>query len=47
MSEDKKVLDLEQRKEKIYCGGGMKAVEKQKAMEIGRASCRERVCLYV
>ena len=41
MSEDKKVLDLEQRKEKIYCGGGMKAVEKQKAM--GKLTARERV----
>ena len=30
--EDQKVLELEQRKEKIYFGGGTKAIEKQKAM---------------
>lgn len=41
MSEDKKILDLEQRKEKIYCGGGMKAIEKQKAM--GKLTARERI----
>ncbi len=41
MSEDKKVLDLKQRKEKIYRGGGTKAVEKQKAM--GKLTARERI----
>lgn len=41
MPEDKKVLDLKQRMEKIYRGGGAKAVEKQKAM--GKLTARERV----
>lgn len=41
MSEDKKVLDLKQRMEKIYRGGGAKAVEKQKAM--GKLTARERI----
>ncbi len=41
MSEDKKVLDLKQRMEKIYGGGGAKAVEKQKAM--GKLTARERI----
>ncbi len=41
MSEDKKVLDLEQRKQKIFCGGGTKAIEKQKAM--GKLTARERI----
>ncbi len=41
MSEDKKVLDLKQRMEKIYGGGGAKAIEKQKAM--GKLTARERI----
>lgn len=41
MSEDKKILDLQQRKEKIYHGGGMKAIEKQKAL--GKMTARERI----
>lgn len=41
MSEDKKVLDLKARMEKIYGGGGAKAVEKQKAM--GKLTARERI----
>lgn len=39
--EDQKVLELEQRKEKIYFGGGTKAIEKQKAM--GKMTARERI----
>ncbi len=30
--EDEKVLELQHRKEKIFYGGGAKAIEKQKAM---------------
>ncbi|MCD7969600.1 MAG: methylmalonyl-CoA carboxyltransferase [Alistipes sp.] len=41
MSEDKKILDLKQRMERIYGGGGAKAVEKQKAM--GKLTARERI----
>lgn len=41
MALDKKILDLEKRKEKIYYGGGIKAIEKQKAM--GKLTARERV----
>ncbi len=41
MSEDKKVLDLQSRKEKLYYGGGMNAIEKQKAM--GKLTARERI----
>ncbi|MBQ4279359.1 MAG: methylmalonyl-CoA carboxyltransferase [Rikenellaceae bacterium] len=41
MSEDKKSLDLQQRKERIYFGGGKKAIEKQKAM--GKMTARERI----
>lgn len=36
-----KVLSLEERKEKIYSGGGMKAIAKQKAM--GKLTARERI----
>lgn len=36
-----KVLELEKRKEKIYFGGGTKAIEKQKAM--GKLTARERI----
>ena len=39
--EDQKVLEREQRKEKIYFGGGTKAIEKQKAM--GKMTARERI----
>ncbi len=38
---DKKVLDLRQRMEKIYDGGGKQAIEKQKAM--GKLTARERI----
>lgn len=38
---DKKILDLKQRKERIFNGGGLKAIEKQKAM--GKLTARERV----
>ncbi len=41
MAEDQKILDLRQRKEKLYYGGGMKAIEKQKAM--GKMTARERI----
>ncbi|MCC8062947.1 MAG: methylmalonyl-CoA carboxyltransferase, partial [Rikenellaceae bacterium] len=41
MAVDKKILDLKQRKEKVYNGGGMKAIEKQKAM--GKMTARERI----
>lgn len=41
MAVDKKILDLKQRKERIYKGGGMKAIEKQKAM--GKLTARERI----
>ncbi len=41
MAEDQKILDLQQRKEKLYYGGGMKAIEKQKAM--GKMTARERI----
>ena len=41
MSKDKKVLDLKQRMEHIYDGGGEKAIEKQKAM--GKLTARERI----
>ena len=41
MSEDNKNLDLQQRKERIYFGGGKKAIEKQKAM--GKMTARERI----
>lgn len=41
MAVDKKILDLKQRKERIYNGGGMKAIEKQKAM--GKLTARERI----
>lgn len=39
--EDEKVLELQHRKEKIYFGGGTKAIEKQKAM--GKLTARERI----
>ena len=38
---DQKILDLEQRKERLYLGGGEKAIEKQKAM--GKLTARERI----
>lgn len=41
MAVNKKILDLKQRKERIYNGGGMKAIEKQKAM--GKMTARERI----
>lgn len=41
MAVDKKILDLQARKERIYNGGGLKAIEKQKAM--GKLTARERV----
>ncbi|KAI4469322.1 propionyl-coa carboxylase beta chain [Holotrichia oblita] len=41
MSQDKKVLDLRQRRERIYKGGGEEAIVKQKAM--GKLTARERV----
>lgn len=41
MAVDNKILDLRQRKEKVYNGGGMKAIEKQKAM--GKMTARERI----
>lgn len=41
MAVDKKILDLKQRREKVYNGGGMKAIEKQKAM--GKMTARERI----
>ena len=39
--EDEKVLELQHRKEKIFYGGGAKAIEKQKAM--GKLTARERI----
>ncbi len=39
--EDNKVLELQQRKDKIAEGGGEKAIEKQKAM--GKLTARERI----
>ncbi len=36
-----KVTELEQKKEKIFFGGGLKAIEKQKAM--GKLTARERI----
>ncbi len=41
MADDKKVLDLKERKKRIYEGGGAKAIEKQKAM--GKLTARERI----
>ena len=41
MTVDKKILDLKQRKEKVFNGGGLKAIEKQKAM--GKLTARERI----
>ncbi len=41
MAEDKKVLDLQARKERVYLGGGTKAIEKQKQM--GKLTARERI----
>lgn len=41
MARDKKVLDLQKRKERVYLGGGTKAIEKQK--ELGKLTARERV----
>ncbi len=41
MAKDKKVLDLQKRKERVYLGGGTKAIEKQK--EMGKLTARERV----
>ncbi|MEG0602102.1 MAG: acyl-CoA carboxylase subunit beta [Mucinivorans sp.] len=41
MARDKKVLDLQMRKERVYLGGGPKAIEKQK--ELGKLTARERV----
>ncbi|MDR2885860.1 MAG: acyl-CoA carboxylase subunit beta [Rikenellaceae bacterium] len=41
MAEDQKILDLRERKEKLYSGGGTKAIEKQKAM--GKMTARERI----
>lgn len=41
MARDKKVLDLQKRKERVYLGGGTKAIEKQKGM--GKLTARERV----
>lgn len=40
MARDKKVLDLQKRKERVYLGGGTKAIEKQK--ELGKLTARER-----
>ena len=45
MSEDSKVLELQQRKERIRFGGGTKAIEKQKAM--GKMTARERIIALV
>ena len=45
MSEDSKVLELQQRKECIRFGGGTKAIEKQKAM--GKMTARERIIALV
>ncbi len=39
--DENKILDLEKRKEEISFGGGVKAIEKQKAM--GKLTARERV----
>lgn len=39
--DDSKVQELQKRKEKIASGGGMKAIEKQKAM--GKLTARERI----
>lgn len=41
MAEDKKIIDLQARKQRIYNGGGLKAIEKQKAM--GKLTARERI----
>ncbi len=41
MGKDKKILDLQSRKERVYLGGGTKAIEKQKAM--GKLTARERI----
>lgn len=41
MAVDKKILDLKNRKERIYDGGGKVAIEKQRAM--GKLTARERV----
>lgn len=41
MAVDKKILDLKARKERVYSGGGMKAIAKQKAM--GKLTARERI----
>ncbi|MEG0162330.1 MAG: acyl-CoA carboxylase subunit beta [Mucinivorans sp.] len=41
MARDKKVLDLQMRKERVYLGGGPRAIEKQK--ELGKLTARERV----
>ncbi len=38
---ENKILDLQKRKERIYHGGGLKAIEKQKAM--GKMTARERI----
>ena len=43
--EDNKVLELQQRKERIRFGGGTKAIEKQKAM--GKLTARERIIALV
>ncbi|MFI3287789.1 MAG: acyl-CoA carboxylase subunit beta [Rikenellaceae bacterium] len=41
MAKDKKVLELQERKERVYLGGGTKAIEKQKQM--GKLTARERI----
>ncbi len=41
MSENKKVLELQRKKEQLYSGGGASAIEKQKAM--GKMTARERI----
>lgn len=45
MAVDKKIIDLNKRKERVYSGGGMKAIEKQKAM--GKLTARERIIALV
>lgn len=45
MENDVKILELEKKKEKIYHGGGIKAIEKQKAM--GKMTARERVIAFL
>lgn len=40
-ADDNKILELQKRREKIASGGGLKAIEKQKAM--GKLTARERI----